>query len=164
MPAGVGSSGAGRGIGVQPAVCAPCGTQPVTAAPWGEIARALEGAERMLSEAEANADLLQARHEDELCAKIFEILVREAMQFIDRAKKDGKAFFSIIWFGSPHEPYSGLPQDLALYDDLVIIGEAADGAEALEIIVRDQPERLERYMTHPDLATFRRDGWMADAA
>jgi arylsulfatase A-like enzyme len=47
-----------------------------------------------------------------------EILVREAMQFIDRAKKDGKAFFSIIWFGSPHEPYSGLPQDLALYDDL----------------------------------------------
>jgi len=26
------------------------------------------------------------------------------------------------------------------------------------------PERLERYMTHPDLATFRRDGWMADAA
>lgn len=56
------------------------GTQPVTAAPWGEIARALEGAERMLSEAEANADLLQARHEDELCAKIFEILVREAHQ------------------------------------------------------------------------------------
>jgi arylsulfatase A-like enzyme len=47
-----------------------------------------------------------------------EILVREAMQFIDRAKKDNKAFFSIIWFGSPHEPYSGLTQDLALYDDL----------------------------------------------
>jgi arylsulfatase A-like enzyme len=49
-----------------------------------------------------------------------EILVREAMQFIDRAKKDGKAFFSIIWFGSPHEPYSGLPQDLALYDELPV--------------------------------------------
>jgi arylsulfatase A-like enzyme len=24
----------------------------------------------------------------------------------------------VIWFGSPHEPYSGLPADLALYDDL----------------------------------------------
>jgi hypothetical protein len=26
------------------------------------------------------------------------------------------------------------------------------------------PERLERYVTHPDLATFRREGWMGDAA
>ena len=24
----------------------------------------------------------------------------------------------MIWFGSPHEPYQGLKQDLALYDDL----------------------------------------------
>jgi arylsulfatase A-like enzyme len=24
----------------------------------------------------------------------------------------------VIWYGSPHEPYSGLPKDLALYDDL----------------------------------------------
>ncbi|MCH8219543.1 MAG: sulfatase-like hydrolase/transferase, partial [Planctomycetes bacterium] len=27
-------------------------------------------------------------------------------------------FFAVVWFGSPHEPYSGLPQDLALYDNL----------------------------------------------
>jgi arylsulfatase A-like enzyme len=47
-----------------------------------------------------------------------EILVREAMQFIDRTRRDDKPFFAIIWFGSPHEPYSGLPDDLALYDDL----------------------------------------------
>ena len=25
---------------------------------------------------------------------------------------------ALVWFGSPHEPYSGLPKDLALYDDL----------------------------------------------
>jgi hypothetical protein len=25
---------------------------------------------------------------------------------------------AIIWFGSPHEPYSGLPEDLALCDNL----------------------------------------------
>jgi arylsulfatase A-like enzyme len=24
----------------------------------------------------------------------------------------------VVWFGSPHEPYSGLPEDLALYDNL----------------------------------------------
>jgi len=47
-----------------------------------------------------------------------EILVREALRFIDRAHQEGQPFFTIVWFGSPHEPYSGLPADLALYDDL----------------------------------------------
>jgi arylsulfatase A-like enzyme len=47
-----------------------------------------------------------------------EILIDEAIQVIERAQKAGKPFFQVIWFGSPHEPYSGLPQDLALYDDL----------------------------------------------
>ncbi len=47
-----------------------------------------------------------------------EILVREAIQFIESARKEGKPFFTVIWFGSPHEPYSGLPADLARYDDL----------------------------------------------
>ncbi len=47
-----------------------------------------------------------------------EVVIREAIQFIDRAHSDDKRFFTIIWFGSPHEPYSGLPADLAIYDDL----------------------------------------------
>ena len=47
-----------------------------------------------------------------------EIVVREAMRFIDRTRNAGKPFFVVVWFGSPHEPYSGLPDDLALYDDL----------------------------------------------
>ena len=47
-----------------------------------------------------------------------EILVREAIRFIDDTRRDGKPFFTVIWFGSPHEPYQGLPADLALYDDL----------------------------------------------
>jgi arylsulfatase A-like enzyme len=47
-----------------------------------------------------------------------EVIVREAMQFIDRTHRNDKPFFTVIWFGSPHEPYSGLPADLALYDDL----------------------------------------------
>ncbi|HRH96886.1 MAG TPA: sulfatase-like hydrolase/transferase, partial [Prosthecobacter sp.] len=47
-----------------------------------------------------------------------EILIDETIQFIGRAKKEAKPFFTVVWFGSPHEPYSGLPADLALYDDL----------------------------------------------
>ncbi len=47
-----------------------------------------------------------------------EVIVREAMRFIDGARKEQKPFLTVIWFGSPHEPYSGLPADLALYDDL----------------------------------------------
>lgn len=47
-----------------------------------------------------------------------EILIDNAIRFIDNANDKSQPFFAIIWFGSPHEPYSGLPQDLALYDDL----------------------------------------------
>ena len=47
-----------------------------------------------------------------------EIVVAEALRFIDRAKQNGRPFFVVIWFGSPHEPYSALEKDLALYDNL----------------------------------------------
>lgn len=47
-----------------------------------------------------------------------EILIRETIDFIDRAHAADRPFFAVVWFGSPHEPYSGLPADLALYDDL----------------------------------------------
>ncbi|MCU0748588.1 MAG: sulfatase-like hydrolase/transferase, partial [Akkermansiaceae bacterium] len=47
-----------------------------------------------------------------------EVLIREAIAGIDRTRAAGKQVFQVIWFGSPHEPYSGLPQDLTLYDDL----------------------------------------------
>ena len=46
------------------------------------------------------------------------VVIDEAIKFIDHASKDKKPFFTVVWFGSPHEPYSGLPGDLALYDDL----------------------------------------------
>ncbi len=47
-----------------------------------------------------------------------EVTIDETLAFIDRAKKAGKPFLAVVWFGSPHEPYSGLDEDLALYDDL----------------------------------------------
>lgn len=47
-----------------------------------------------------------------------EVLIDEAVKFIERSREGEKPFFGVVWFGSPHEPYSGLPADLALYDDL----------------------------------------------
>ena len=47
-----------------------------------------------------------------------EILVAEAIKFIEKSKDNKQPFFVVIWYGSPHEPYSGLPKDLALYDTL----------------------------------------------
>ena len=46
------------------------------------------------------------------------IVIDETIQFIERATRAGKPFLAVVWFGSPHEPYSGLDEDLALYDDL----------------------------------------------
>ncbi len=46
------------------------------------------------------------------------VTVDETLAFIERAKQAGKPFLAVVWFGSPHEPYSGLAEDLALYDDL----------------------------------------------
>lgn len=47
-----------------------------------------------------------------------EVTIAETLDFIDRAKNKGKPFLAVVWFGSPHEPYSGLEKDLQLYDDL----------------------------------------------
>lgn len=47
-----------------------------------------------------------------------EVVINEAIKFIERQRKQDKRFMAVVWFGSPHEPYSGLHQDLALYDNL----------------------------------------------
>ena len=47
-----------------------------------------------------------------------EIIIDAAIEFIRKAEQKGRPSFTIVWFGSPHEPYSGLPKDLALYDNL----------------------------------------------
>jgi arylsulfatase A-like enzyme len=47
-----------------------------------------------------------------------EILIDEAIKFIQQSKNKNKPFFTLVCFGSPHEPYIGLPKDLALYDNL----------------------------------------------
>ncbi len=46
------------------------------------------------------------------------VIIDQAMHFIKIAKEQDKPFLTLVWFSSPHEPYSGLPEDLALYDNL----------------------------------------------
>lgn len=47
-----------------------------------------------------------------------EVVVEEAIKFIKTSKKQNKPFLTVVWFGSPHEPYSSLPEDVALYANL----------------------------------------------
>lgn len=47
-----------------------------------------------------------------------QIIIDETKRFIAQAEEDDKPFLAVVWFGSPHEPYSALPEDLALYDNL----------------------------------------------
>lgn len=49
-----------------------------------------------------------------------QVAIDETISFIDRAAARQQPFLAVVWFGSPHEPYSGLEQDLALYDDLPV--------------------------------------------
>ena len=46
------------------------------------------------------------------------IIIDDAKRFIGESAKKETPFLAVVWFGSPHEPYSGLKEDLALYDDL----------------------------------------------
>jgi len=47
-----------------------------------------------------------------------EILIDEAMKYIENKKESEQPFLLVIWYGSPHEPYSGFDTDLELYRDL----------------------------------------------
>ena len=47
-----------------------------------------------------------------------EIIVDEAIKYIENNRKEDKPFLLVIWYGSPHEPYSGIETDLELYRDL----------------------------------------------
>ena len=49
-----------------------------------------------------------------------ELIIAETIQFLKSAQQKKQPFFTVVWFGSPHEPYSGLDQDLALYDNLPV--------------------------------------------
>ncbi len=47
-----------------------------------------------------------------------QVVVDAAVRFIDRARQSARPFLVVVWFGSPHEPYSGTEDDLDAYADL----------------------------------------------
>lgn len=57
------------------------GEANISMAPWTEIAKALDMAERILAESEANVDRIQSDKRRELCEKILNILIDEAINF-----------------------------------------------------------------------------------
>ena len=46
------------------------------------------------------------------------VIVDHAMEFIETARDKQQAFLAVVWFGSPHEPYQALAEDLDLYSHL----------------------------------------------
>lgn len=47
-----------------------------------------------------------------------EIIVDEALKFIEEKAKSDQPFFTVIWYGSPHLPWRALEKDKALFKDL----------------------------------------------
>ncbi len=47
-----------------------------------------------------------------------EVVIREAMTFIDSVKQSGRPFFVTVWFGSPHDPWQASASDRAAYAGL----------------------------------------------
>lgn len=71
------------------------GTQNISMAPWTEIARALDMAERLIGEAEANIDRTETLRRRELCEKVLNLLIQEAVQHgaasLEILSSEGKA-------------------------------------------------------------------------
>lgn len=47
-----------------------------------------------------------------------EIIVTEALKFIEETSKTDQPFFTVIWYGTPHLPFRALEKDKALFPDL----------------------------------------------
>jgi CheY-like chemotaxis protein len=107
------------------------GEANISMAPWTEIAKALDMAERILTEADANVDRLQSARRKELCEKIINILIDEAIQYgassleILSSEEKGRYQFSTVEgrmaVGSIHpEALQSVLLHLSLIEDEVL--------------------------------------------
>jgi len=81
-----------------------------------------------------------------------EIIVKEALKFASKVHDEDKPFFIVIWFGSPHSPYSCLDKDSAPYRKLGSelsqrLGEIAAMDRAIGMFRRGLDEIAERNNT-----------------
>jgi len=104
------------------------GEANISMSPWTEIAKALDKAERILAESDANIDLIQSAKRRELCEKILNILIDEAIQYgassleILSSEEKGRYQFSTVEgrmaVGSIHpEALQSVLLHLGLIDD-----------------------------------------------
>jgi arylsulfatase A-like enzyme len=63
------------------------------------------------------------------------IIVAEAEKFARQVRSENKPFFIVIWFGSPHGPYSSTAEDLARY---AAVGKETLRARFAEITAMDR--------------------------
>ena len=47
-----------------------------------------------------------------------EIIVQEALAFMDKQIKSNKSFFCVIWYGTPHSPWMAMKKDMQKFDQL----------------------------------------------
>ncbi len=47
-----------------------------------------------------------------------EIIVEEALRFMEAQKSSGKPFFTVIWYGTPHSPWMALDKDAEPFTEL----------------------------------------------
>ena len=47
-----------------------------------------------------------------------DIVVGEALKFVERQNTANKPFFAVIWYGTPHSPFRALPEDKAAFSSL----------------------------------------------
>lgn len=88
-----------------------------------------------------------------------DLLVREALRFIDRETERGKRVFVVIWYSSPHRPFGALKKDAELFAQLD--GPSRD--HHAELVAMDRSigtlrESLrERKLAHNTLIWFKSD-------
>ncbi len=47
-----------------------------------------------------------------------EVIVAEALKFVEARHRAGKPFFAVVWYGSPHSPFKAAAGDKAPFEDL----------------------------------------------
>jgi arylsulfatase A-like enzyme len=47
-----------------------------------------------------------------------DIVVAEAVKFLEKHQRGGKPMFAVIWYGTPHSPFQALPADKAAFSHL----------------------------------------------
>jgi arylsulfatase A-like enzyme len=63
-----------------------------------------------------------------------EIVVDEAVRFLDKYRTGGSPLFAVIWFGTPHAPFRALPEDKSPFAGL----DAASAGHYGELVAMDR--------------------------